>query len=65
MRRPLVLSYPPDGLLSRSDVDAASLASAYFKNVKTYSFTAAHSTMGASTGVSTNQKVENIHVCTV
>ncbi len=65
MRKPLILSYPPDGLLGRRDIDAAQLAGGYFKNVDTYSFTATHSTMGASKGASSNQKVENIHVCTV
>jgi len=60
---PLILSYPTDGLLFRRGIDTVVLASEYFRSVSTSSFAATHSTMGASTGLSSNQKVENIHVC--
>ena len=63
--KPLILSYPPDGLLSRRAIDPAELAGEYFTTVDTQSFRASHSTMGASNGKSKHEKVENIYVCGV
>ena len=60
---PLVLSYPPDGLLCRTGIDTAAMASDYFSRVDTATFDATHSTMGASNGNSSSKKVENVYVC--
>ena len=60
---PVVLSYPPDGLLHYKGLDTSRLASDYFGNVRTIGYKTMHSTMGASKGTSTNEKVENIYVC--
>lgn len=62
-RVPVVLSYPPDGLLRYKGLDTAQLASDYFSDVNIMSYNTMHSTMGASNGTSTSKKVENIYVC--
>lgn len=60
---PIVLSYPPDGLLCRKGLDTASIAREYFARVETFAFRATHSTMGASNGNRSNEKVEHVYVC--
>lgn len=60
---PVVLSYPPDGLLHDKGVDTGQLASEYFSEVRITSHSTMHSTMGASKGIHSNRKVENIYVC--
>ena len=62
---PLVLSYPPDGLLYQRGIDMVELARDFFSNVSTTGFDATHSTLGASSGTSYNKKVENVYVCSI
>lgn len=60
---PIVLSYPPDGLLSQTGLKTAALAKEYFADIRTKRFDANHSTMGASKGISYKKKVEHVYVC--
>ena len=60
---PVVLSYPPDGLLCQKGHDTARIAGEYFAEVRTVAFDARHSTMGASNGNRSNDKVEHVYVC--
>ena len=60
---PVVLSYPPDGLLSRRGLDTADLVNEYFSEVHAMCFDTTHSTMGASKGRHSNRKVEHVYVC--
>ncbi len=65
MRVPLVVSYPSSGLLAELDLTVADVASEYFDDVETLSFTANHSTMGGSTGTSKKTATENLYVCRI
>ncbi|WP_249776519.1 DNA adenine methylase [Leifsonia sp. C5G2] len=65
MRVPLVISYPSSGLLGDAGVTVVEIALQYFGNVQTRSYTANHSTMGASTGASKKSATENLYVCLV
>ncbi len=64
MRIPLVISYPPSGLLSKCDITVADIARKYFVQVETKSFNASHSTLGGSTGSPKKNATENLYVCT-
>ena len=65
MKVPLVISYPTAGLLSSASGSVPCIAGQYFGNVKTFSFEAKHSTMGASNGTSKMSETrENVYVCT-
>ncbi len=63
MRVPLVISYPSSGLLGDAGVTVSEIALQYFEEVKTHSYEANHSTMGASTGASKKSATENLYVC--
>lgn len=65
MRVPLVISYPSSGLLGDAGESVSTIARQYFSNVRTLSFNANHSTMGASTGASKKLATENLYVCLV
>ncbi len=65
MRVPLVISYPSSGLLGDAGETVSDIALQYFGNVQTLSYTANHSTMGASTGTSKKSATENLYVCLV
>jgi adenine-specific DNA-methyltransferase len=62
-QRPLILSYPSDGLLVKAGYDVIDLTRVHFKTVKTHSFQIEHSTMGASKGERSQTKTENLYVC--
>lgn len=62
-QRPLILSYPSDGLLVRAGHEVIDVARDHFKTVKTHSFQMEHSTMGASKGQRSQTKTENLYVC--
>lgn len=64
MRVPLVISYPSAGLLSQANGGVEAIAGDYFAKVKTLSYEANHSTMGASNGDSKKSVTENLYVCT-
>ena len=61
---PLVLSYPSEGLLSRTETSIAEIGSNYMSLKTVRSFGAQHSTMGASKGTMTKSATENIYVYT-
>lgn len=65
MRVPLVISYPSGGLLGDAGESVSEIARQYFGNVRTLSYNANHSTMGASTGASKKSATENLYVCLV
>lgn len=65
MRVPLVISYPSSGLLGDAGESVSEIARQYFGNVRTLSYNANHSTMGASTGASKKSATENLYVCLV
>lgn len=60
---PLIISYPTDGLLTKTGVSVEAVANEYFGDVQTTSFGARHSTMGASQGHSKKDATENLYVC--
>jgi len=59
---PLILSYPSSGLAATKETTVHDLLAQRFA-VTTESFTAQHSTLGASKGSSRKQVTENIYVC--
>ena len=61
---PLVISYPASGLLESAGGSVYEIASSYYRSVEIRSLDAAHSTMGASKGVSKKNTVENLYLCT-
>lgn len=65
MRVPLVISYPSSGMLGEAGITVSEIALQYFEKVKTQSYEANHSTMGASTGASKKSATENLYVCLV
>lgn len=65
MRVPLVISYPSTGLLGDAGVSVEEIARQYFDEVKTHSYEARHSTMGASSGASKKSVTENLYVCLI
>ncbi|WP_454226708.1 hypothetical protein [Propioniciclava flava] len=64
-RVPLVISYPSGGLLGDAGESVSEIARQYFGNVRTLSYNANHSTMGASTGASKKSATESLYVCLV
>lgn len=60
---PLVLSYPDNGLLCEAGGDLKGMLAGSFSQVTVLSIPLEHSTMGASSGVSTKSATENIYVC--
>lgn len=59
---PLVLSYPSNGLLTHTDETVEGIGSNYMQLKLVESFSACHSTMGASKGATTKIATENIYV---
>lgn len=59
---PLVLSYPSDGLLSRTGNSVLGIGDQSMKLKTTESFGASHSTLGASKGLKTKSATENLYV---
>jgi adenine-specific DNA-methyltransferase len=60
---PLVLSYPPDGLLTRHGGVITDLMADYFNDIEINCIETTHSTLGASKGQSSNRKIEHVYVC--
>lgn len=60
---PLVVSYPANGLLSKTGTTFDVIAANYFDSVRVESISASHSTLGASRGESNVQAIENIYIC--
>lgn len=65
MKTPLIISYPPSGLLTKCDITVADIARKYFDRIEIKSFNANHSTLGGSTGSSKKSATENLYVCTL
>jgi adenine-specific DNA-methyltransferase len=63
LKLPLVLSYPSDGLLSRTGRSIPEIAADYMTIKTTECFSIDHSTMGASKGSTTKSAKENLYVC--
>ena len=63
MQVPLVVSYPSSGLLDEVGITIVEIVQQYFNHIKTFSYSANHSTMGASTGPSKKSAMENLYVC--
>jgi adenine-specific DNA-methyltransferase len=59
---PLVLSYPSEGLLSKSGHSVATIGEQHMRLKKVESLGASHSTLGASKGLTTKNATENIYV---
>lgn len=59
---PLVVSYPANGLLTEVGVSVDGLARDYFRDVAHSTFTASHSTLGASSGSSRKPASEQLFV---
>jgi len=59
---PLILSYPSSGLAATGATTVSDLLAERF-TVTTESFSADHSTLGASKGASRKKATENIYVC--
>lgn len=62
LKIPLVLSYPTSGLLDAAGSDIATLASTRLEILATDTFSAEHSTLGASQGTKTKGALENLYV---
>ena len=62
LRVPLILSYPSAGLLASAGASVTSLASPRLCITTTMSFSAEHSTLGASTGRTHKTATENLYV---
>ena len=60
---PLVLSYPPDGLLTKQGMMITDLMADYFNDIEINCIETNHSTLGASKGKSYNRKIEHVYVC--
>jgi adenine-specific DNA-methyltransferase len=61
--KPLVLSYPSDGLLWKAGVDVEELIREYFVLTEHTRVEAQHSTLGASSGAHQKATQESIYVC--
>lgn len=59
---PLVLSYPSDGLLTKTDNSITEIGGKYMRLKTIESFGANHSTLGASKGLTTKSATENLYV---
>jgi adenine-specific DNA-methyltransferase len=60
---PLVISYPSNGLLVQAGSDVGSIAKQYFSDYASRSVQVNHSTMGGSSGTSTKEVTEQLHIC--
>jgi adenine-specific DNA-methyltransferase len=63
LKVPLVLSYPSAGLLRDAGRDVSTLARTRLRIEAAESFSAEHSTLGASKGAKTKSATENLYVC--
>jgi adenine-specific DNA-methyltransferase len=59
---PLILSYPSDGLLSKTGYAVREIGAQHMRLKSVESFSANHSTLGASKGTTTKSTTENLYV---
>jgi adenine-specific DNA-methyltransferase len=62
-KKPLVVSYPADGVLAKAGADLASLLGEHYTITREIAIDAEHSTMGASKGTQRKATVERVYVC--
>jgi adenine-specific DNA-methyltransferase len=62
-QKPLVMSYPSKGVLSKAGIELRTLLSECFAQVREIQVQMKHSTLGGSTGEQSKQAVEMVYVC--
>jgi len=61
--KPLVMSYPAEGVLSKAGIDLRELLGASYESVREIEIEMRHSTLGASTGERSKRALEKVYVC--
>jgi adenine-specific DNA-methyltransferase len=62
-KKPLVISYPSKGVLSKAGIDLRNLLEGHFSQIREIQIQMKHSTLGGSTGEQSKQAMELVYVC--
>lgn len=63
LEKPLVMSYPAEGVLSKAGIDLRELLGESYESVREIEIEMRHSTLGASTGERSKRALEKVYVC--
>lgn len=61
--KPMVMSYPNEGVLQKAGIDPRALLDASYSHVREIEIEHSHSTLGASSGAHSKKALEKVYVC--